>query len=100
MSLERLQREYEERIKKRIKNKKNYTLAYEKLCKSTTLRPNPFSRKAKSVAMIDVKTNKVIKVFPSISVAASSLNKSYGSISQCINGRQKTAYGYKWAVVI
>lgn len=100
MSLDRLQREYNERMKKRIKNKKKCNIAYEKLSKRTSLTPNPFKMKAKKVAMIDVETGEVVQVFASLKVAGSSISKHYHGISQCINGRQKTAYGYKWEEVL
>ena len=59
-----------------------------------------FKRKAwnaKKVLMIDRKTNEVIKVYNS----ATELNAVFGKnarlcISDCCNGKQKTAYGYVW----
>jgi len=61
----------------------------------------------KIVAMIDLKTNKVIKSFPSMGQAAEYikviLNKDSASvkgiqahISHVANGKRKSAYGYSW----
>ena len=50
-----------------------------------------------SIFMLDKKTNKVLKQFESLKDACQYLNKdSHSNISQCLNGKIKTAYGYKW----
>jgi len=46
--------------------------------------------------MIDLISDKIINVFDSVGLAAKSINGSQSNISACINGRKKTAYGYKW----
>lgn len=48
------------------------------------------------IQMIDKKTDEVIKEFDSLADAANYLGKSHSGISQCLSGRLKTAYGYKW----
>lgn len=56
----------------------------------------------KAVAQIDLKTNSIVKVFPSVSLAAKSLNNNHGtsgSISKCCRGLRKTLYGYKWQFI-
>ena len=50
----------------------------------------------KPVAKVDKNTNEIIEVFPSISAAAESINKSHRHIGEACNGKRKTAYGYKW----
>lgn len=55
----------------------------------------------KPVKMIDAKTNKVIRIFKSMSTAKKYLKlpkRCYGINNVC-NGRQKTAFGYKWEFV-
>lgn len=64
----------------------------------------PINRKDnhKSVNMIDIKTNQVIKTFYSLTEAGNYLNKGKGGtvhISQVCQGKRKTAYGYKWKYV-
>lgn len=55
---------------------------------------NSFS---KVVAMLDYKTEEIIKVFPSVEKAYEFINKlSSGHIAQVCNGKRKSAYGYKW----
>ncbi len=51
---------------------------------------------SKKVQMMDLITDKIINEFDSISLAAKNINGSQSNISACINGRKKTAYGYKW----
>jgi len=51
----------------------------------------------KSIAMLDIKTNSVIKVFSSIRDAYRFLGKtSSGHIEAVCKGNRNTAYGYKW----
>lgn len=40
--------------------------------------------------------NNIINEFPSITEATKSLNKTSHSIQNCLTGRTKTAFGYKW----
>lgn len=46
--------------------------------------------------MLDLISGELINEFESISLAAKSINGSQSNISACINGRKKTAYGFKW----
>lgn len=49
------------------------------------------------VAMIDLKTDNVLRVFSNVSEAYHFLNKQQsGHISLVCNGKRKSAYGYKW----
>ena len=45
---------------------------------------------------VNVKTNKRTKMFNSISEVEYQMGVDISSISRCLNGRQKTAGGYKW----
>lgn len=52
---------------------------------------------SKAIAMIDVKSNDIIKIFSSIRDAYRFLEKiSNGHIESVCKGKRKTAYGYKW----
>lgn len=53
---------------------------------------------SKKIQMIDLISDKIVSEFDSIGLAAKSLNGSQSNISACINGRKKTAYGYKWRI--
>ena len=55
----------------------------------------------KRVAQIDKNTNEIIRIFDSIKDAqiACGVIKYTGTIGDCIKGRIKTAYGYKWSLV-
>ena len=57
------------------------------------------NKRSKIVVQIDPNTNKVIKEFQSISVAAKETNTNYNSISWCCKKfrGQKFAGGYKWS---
>lgn len=58
-----------------------------------------FLKISKRVSMLDLKTNEVLKTFPSITDSLAYLNKSTdgaGHISQVCRGKRKSAYGYKW----
>ena len=43
--------------------------------------------------------NELIEVFDSQKIAAESINKNHSSLSECCNGKQKTAYGYIWKFI-
>lgn len=51
---------------------------------------------SKKVLQLIVSTDEVVDEFSSVSIAAKSVNGSQSNISACINGRKKTAYGFKW----
>ena len=51
--------------------------------------------RSKQVAQYD-KDGNLIQVWPSASEVERVLGYSQGNISQCCNGKQKTAYGYFW----
>lgn len=56
------------------------------------------NKRSKPVVQIDIKTNKIIKEFKSISIASKETNSNYAGIYYCcekINGR-KIAGGFKW----
>lgn len=52
--------------------------------------------KAKAIEMLNKETNEVVKIYESVAKAAEAINGSRSNISACVNGRKKTAYGYKW----
>lgn len=49
----------------------------------------------KKIVQMDLESN-VIHQFDSVKEAADFLKKSRTSISQCLNGKRKSAFGYKW----
>lgn len=53
--------------------------------------------KNKGIRQLDLEGN-LIAVFPSISEAIRQLGPGHNgsNISSCVNGKSKTAYGYKW----
>ena len=53
-------------------------------------------KKSNIVAMIDKKTNKIIKVFNGTREAGRFLNKKHQNIQGACQGKRKSAYGYKW----
>ena len=55
----------------------------------------------KTIQQIDVTTNKVIAVYPSLSEAARALGDfNYNKhISEAARGKRQTAYGYKWKYI-
>lgn len=50
----------------------------------------------KNICMVDKNTNQILNVFKSISEAGHFLGTSGQTITRCLKGEQKTAYGYKW----
>ena len=51
----------------------------------------------KTVLQIDVVTNQIVQVYPSIQKAYESLGKTHsGHIAAVCTVKRKTAYGYKW----
>lgn len=59
-----------------------------------------YSTICRSVAMINVNTNEIIKLFDSIQKAYDFLDKqNSGHIFEVCTGKRKTAYGYKWKFV-
>ena len=71
--------------------------SHKHLFKNEGLRKLSESRKV-LVRQIDVETGEVINVFPSRAEANEFLGKKRTSsvISDCLSGRSKTAYGFKW----
>ena len=62
-----------------------------------TIRHNNIEAQGKKVHQIDIKTDKIIKTYNSLSDAAKALDmKSFQSISHACNGVNKTSFGYKW----
>lgn len=51
----------------------------------------------KTVLQIDLQTDNIIAIYPSIKAAYNALNKEHsGHIASVCNGKRKSAYGYKW----
>lgn len=79
---------------------KNKTNNYYKNLEWTTSQKNSEHSRAKKVNQIDPKTNKIINTFISIRSAMCALNTNRSAgISNCCNGKAKTAHGYKWEFV-
>lgn len=57
------------------------------------------SKRFKKVNKIDIKTNKILETYDSISKATKENNISDGHISACCNDKRKTAGGFKWSFV-
>jgi hypothetical protein len=52
------------------------------------------------ICQIDIKTNKIIKMYSHFSDYYKETNKKYGSgISKCCKGKFKTAHGFKWKII-
>jgi hypothetical protein len=74
-----------------------YQYAYLKNGQIPILKPIIISEnKPKKVLQIDNSTNKIISEFESVGLAAKAVKGSQSNISACLNGRKKSAYGYKW----
>lgn len=56
-------------------------------------------KKSNFVAMIDKKTNKIIKVFNGTREAGRFLNKTHQHIQEVCQGKRKSAYGYLWKYI-
>ena len=56
-------------------------------------------KKSNLVAMIDKKTNKIIKVFNGTREAGRFLNKTNQHIKEVWQGKRKSAYGYLWKYI-
>jgi len=52
--------------------------------------------RSKSVEQIDLTTGEILATYKSVSVVAKLLNYSQANLSNCCNGKRKTAYGFKW----
>lgn len=48
------------------------------------------------IVQCDKNTGEEIAIFPSVGDAARAVNGNHSNIVACMNGRQKTSYGYKW----
>lgn len=51
------------------------------------------------VNLIDIKTNKILKTFNSVTEASKEMHISYGNISKVCKGQREEAGGYKWSYV-
>ena len=51
---------------------------------------------SKDILQLIISTDEVIAEFSSVGIAAKAVNGAQSNISACINGRKKTAYGFKW----
>ncbi|BCS82974.1 HNH endonuclease [Cotonvirus japonicus] len=75
---------------------------YYKNLQWVTSRENTTFSLGKKIQQIDIKTNKIINEFPSISQAAESIGidkKGTSNIGVCCKGKIKKAYGFKWKFV-
>jgi hypothetical protein len=62
-----------------------------------TQKKNTIHGRGKKIGKIDKKTNKLIKIYNSITEAYEELDKPWNSlISKVCMGKRKTIYGYKW----
>lgn len=52
--------------------------------------------KSNVIQMISIETNEIIKEFINQNTARLYFNTKSGAINNCLKGRSKTAYGYKW----
>lgn len=69
---------------------------YEGNLEWTTSQGNSIHSMGKPIYQLNLKTNKIIKKFNSISEAAREIGKPVPNIAACCNGRRNFAYGYKW----
>ena len=61
------------------------------------LKSKPFvSSQVKSVVKLDIETKELLEVFPTVSLAAQSVNMGRESISRACKGKIKYSAGYKW----
>ncbi len=60
---------------------------------------NEIKTVTKKIMQIDMKTNEIIKIWGSSTIAAPYINISQSNISAVCNKRQKTAGGFKWEYV-
>ena len=69
----------------------------EKMSRSSYKRGNCNGNKNdKKIDQLNIKTNKVIKTWDSLSEASKTLKMSMANISSCLNGTRKTAHGFRW----
>ena len=54
--------------------------------------------RAKTIMQLTL-DNKYIKTYKSINAASRELHKPRQAISDCVNGKYQTAYGYKWKYI-
>ena len=69
----------------------NYGTHNKKIGESTTN-----GKQSKTVLQLR-KDGSLVRVWPSVNEIKRQLGYSIGNISQCCNGKQHTAYGYKWS---
>ena len=50
----------------------------------------------KCVEQIDLETDQVLRIYPSIIAAANFMGVDQSSISECCTGKQQTCGGFKW----
>lgn len=75
----------------------NYQYAYIENCKIPSKNPVIIANNvSKSVLQLDKISGAIIAEYESVGSAAKAVSGSQPNISACINGRKKTAYGYKW----
>ena len=57
------------------------------------------NKQGKRVAQIDIKTGKIIKIWPSTSYVADKLSLNRGNIGNVANGKRSTHGGYSWKFI-
>lgn len=53
-------------------------------------------KKSNVIQMLNKETEEVMREFENQDIAGKSFNSKSGAINNCLKGRSKTAYGYKW----
>lgn len=105
--------ETKKKMSEAAKGEKNHNYAKKlpdvqrkKLIDSITGEKNPNYKKtgvlhpkSKKIYQYDL-NDKYIRFFYSCTEAANFLEKSYVHISNCANGKRKTAYGFKWSYTL
>jgi len=77
----------------------DYPLRKHSFTKETENTPflyNTFLKEARKVLKIDAATNRILKIYKSITEAADSVNICRTGIQNCLKNEQKTAGGFKW----
>jgi hypothetical protein len=97
----RIEKDSQSNISSVALGKRNYSgkyqYAYLKNGQIPILKPTMISEnKPKKVLQLDMSTNEIISEFESVGIAAKKINGSQSNLSACLNGRKKSAYGYKW----
>lgn len=60
---------------------------------------NSIHSRSKAVQQIDIKSSEIIEVYESMTAASKKHNINCENISNCCNGKRRTAGGYKWKII-